>query len=116
MIMASFFNRWLNEIGKGWGIPTFLVGFVAIFTLVLAIAYCNADLHPDVIEAWTLGQTLQWGGAKHPPLMGWVARFWTSVFPVADWSMQLLAMTNSALALWMIDVIARQLATRKNAF
>ncbi len=102
--MASFLDTWLDGVEDGWGIPALLAVFVALWTGFLAIAYLNADLHPDVIEAWTIGRTLDWGGAKHPPLMGWVTHAWTSVFPVRDWSFHLLAMVNSALALWIIDL------------
>src|SRR5712672_2604412 len=40
--------------------------------------------------------------------MGWIARGWTYVFPLTDWSFQLLAMVNSGLALWVIDRISRR--------
>lgn len=74
----------------------------------LVIAYLVGDLHSDVLETWTLGRTLGWGSFKHPPLMEWVARAWTSIFPLTNWSFQLLALTNSAIALWAIDLISRR--------
>ncbi|MEX6906610.1 glycosyltransferase family 39 protein, partial [Pseudomonas aeruginosa] len=40
--------------------------------------------------------------------MGWVTGAWTAVFPLTDWSLQLMAMTNAALALWFVDLIARR--------
>lgn len=106
--MASFLDTWLDDVDGGWGIPVLLAVFVALWTAFLAIAYLNADLHPDVIEAWTIGRALDWGGAKHPPLMGWITHAWTLVFPVRDWSFHLLAMVNSALALWIIDLTSRR--------
>ena len=72
----------------------------------LVVSYLVGDLHSDVLEAWTLGRTFGWGNSKHPPLMGWVARAWASIFPLTNWSFQLLALTNSALALWAIDLIS----------
>lgn len=42
--------------------------------------------------------------------MGWIARLWTDVFPLANWSMQFLAMVNAAIGLWAVDLIARQFA------
>jgi len=42
--------------------------------------------------------------------MGWVARAWTSVFPLDNWSFQLMALTNSAIALWAVDLITRRFA------
>lgn len=74
----------------------------------LSIAYIGGDLHPDVLETWTLGRSIEWGSAKHPPLMSWVARAWTSVFPLTNWSFQLMALTNSAIALWIVDLISRR--------
>src|SRR3981081_1036908 len=68
----------------------------------LTIAYLSGDPHPDVLEAWSLGRTWEWGNSKHPPLMGWVVYLWMAVFRSADWSLQLLAMTNSALALFLV--------------
>ena len=109
--MASLLDKWLDGVEDGWGVPLWLAVFVILWTAFLAIAYMNADLHPDVIEAWTTGRTLDWSGAKHPPLMGWVTHLWTLVFPVRDWSFYLLAMVNSAIALWIIDLIARRFVT-----
>jgi 4-amino-4-deoxy-L-arabinose transferase-like glycosyltransferase len=102
------FLAWLNGIDKGWGIPALIVGFVAIWMLFLTIAYLSGDLHPDVLETWSVGRSFAWGNAKHPPLTGWVAHAWTGVFPLTDWSFRLLAMANAAVALWAVDLIARR--------
>ena len=102
------FLGWLDGIEAGWAIPLLLVGFVAVWMVFLAIAYLCGDLHADVLETWTFGRKLDWGNSKHPPLMGWVARAWTSVFPLTNWSFQLMALINSAVALWAVDVISRR--------
>jgi hypothetical protein len=102
------FLNWLDGIEAGWAVPLLLAGFVAIWMAFLSIAYLGCDLHPDVLETWTLGRTFGWGYSKHPPLMGWVARAWTSVFPLTNWSFQLMALTNSAIALWAVDLISRR--------
>jgi hypothetical protein len=102
------FETWLDGVEAGWAVPALLAGFVAVWMAFLVVAYINADLHPDVLEAWSIGRSFSWGNAKHPPLMGWVARAWSTVFPLRDWSFQLLAMVNSALALWAVDLIARR--------
>jgi 4-amino-4-deoxy-L-arabinose transferase-like glycosyltransferase len=102
------FLSWLDGIEAGWAVPLLLVGFAAVWMAFLAIAYLGGDLHPDVLETWTLGRTFEWGCSKHPPLMGWVARAWTSVFPLTNWSFQLMALTNSAIALWAVDLISRR--------
>ena len=104
------FLIWMDGIEAGWAIPLLLIGFVAVWMAFLVIAYLGGDLHPDVLETWTLGRSIEWGYAKHPPLMGWAARAWTSVFPLTNWSFQLLALTTSAIALWAVDLITRRFA------
>src|SRR6202171_6046645 len=102
------FLAWLDGIEKGWGIPVLIVGFAAAWMLFRMIAYWSGALQPDVLEPWSLVRNFAWGNAKHPPLMGWVAHAWTLVFPLTDWSFQWLAMTNAAVALWAVDLIARR--------
>jgi hypothetical protein len=102
------FLAWLDGIEKGWALPLLIVGFAAVWLLFLIVAYQSGDLHADALETWSVGREFAWGNAKHPPLMGWAAYGWTLVFPLADWSFQLLAMTNAAVALWAVDLIARR--------
>jgi len=102
------FESWLDGVEAGWAIPAFIATFVAVWMTFLIVGYQNGDLHPDVLETWTLGREFAWGNPKHPPLIGWIARVWTSVFPLTDWSMHLLAMLNSALALWFVDLTGRR--------
>ncbi|MFT4120086.1 glycosyltransferase family 39 protein [Bradyrhizobium sp.] len=102
------FLRWLDGVEAGWAVPLLLVCFVAIWTLYLVVAYAGGGLHPDTLEAWTLGRRFAWGYHKHPPLMGWVTAVWTFVFPSTEWSLQLMAMANAGLALYFVDLIARQ--------
>src|ERR1700741_3250972 len=75
-------ERWMDGIEEGWAIPLMLLGFVAVWQVYFTIAYAGGDLHPDVLETWTLGRSLEWGYSKHPPLMGWMARAWTTFFPL----------------------------------
>src|SRR6202790_1726009 len=98
---------WMGGIEAGWAIPLLLIGFTAVWLAFLIIAYLDGDLHYDVLETWTLGRGIDWSYSKHPPLMGWVARAWTSVFPLTNWSFQLMALTNAAFALWAVDLISR---------
>src|SRR6266404_7308329 len=102
------FLSWMDGIEAGWAIPLLLIGFTVVWLAFLIIAYLDGDLHYDVLETWTLGRGIEWSYSKHPPLMGWVARAWTSVFPLTNWSFQLMALANSALALWAVDLISRR--------
>ncbi|MCG2630858.1 glycosyltransferase family 39 protein [Bradyrhizobium sp. WYCCWR 13023] len=103
--------RWLDGVEAGWAVPLLIACFVASWTLYLAIAYAGGGLHPDTLEAWTLGRNFAFGYHKHPPLMGWVAASWTFVSPVGDVSLQLMAMVNAGLALFFVDCVARQFVT-----
>jgi 4-amino-4-deoxy-L-arabinose transferase-like glycosyltransferase len=105
------FLQWLDGVEAGWAVPLLIACFVALWTLYLVIAYAGGGLHPDTLEAWTLGQNFAFGYHKHPPLMGWIAASWTSVFPRSDWSLQLMAMANAGLALVFVDLISRQFVT-----
>jgi len=98
----------IEGVEDGWAVPLLIAGFVAVWMAYLSIAYAGGDLHQDVLETWTLGRSFDWGSSKHPPLMGWIARLWTSLFPLANWSFDLLALTNAAIALLIVDLIARQ--------
>jgi 4-amino-4-deoxy-L-arabinose transferase-like glycosyltransferase len=100
--------RVLDGIERGWAIPALIGAFAGAWFVFLLIAYLSGDLHVDALETWSLGREFAWGNAKHPPLMGWVAYLWTLVFPLTDWSFQLLAMTNAAVALYAVDLIARR--------
>src|ERR1700731_37217 len=102
------FLIWMDGVEAGWAIPLLLIGFVAVWLAFLVIAYLGGDLHSDVLETWTFGRSIDWSYSKHPPLMGWVARAWTTVFPLTNWSFQLLALTNAAFALWTVDLISRR--------
>jgi 4-amino-4-deoxy-L-arabinose transferase-like glycosyltransferase len=102
------FLDWMDGIEAGWAIPLLLIGFIAVWFVFLVIAYLGGDLHSDVLETWTFGRSIEWGYSKHPPLMGWVARAWTSVFPLTNWSFQLMTLINAAIALWAVDLISRR--------
>jgi len=102
------FLLWMDGIEAGWAVPLLLVGFVGVWFVYMTLAYANGDLHSDVLEAWTVGRSINWGNDKHPPLMGWVARAWTTVFPLTNWSLNLMALVNAAVGLWFVDLISRR--------
>lgn len=106
--MTRLLDKWIEGFEEGWSLSILLAIFVTCWTGFLVIGYQSADLHPDVIEAWTIGRALDWGNGKHPPLTGWIVHCWSVFFPVTDWSFYLLAMMNAAAALWTIDLITRQ--------
>ena len=102
------FERWMDGVEAGWAIPVLLIGFVAVWLAFLTIAFFNADLHPDTLQAWSSGRDLAWGYAKNPPLAAWIAHAWALLFPLTNWSFRLLALLHAAFALWTVDLISRR--------
>jgi len=102
------FLLWMDGVEAGWAVPLLIAGFVGVWFVYMVVAYYDGDLHSDILEAWTLGRNVNWGNAKHPPLMGWVAQGWTTVFPLTNWSLNLMALVNAAVGLWFIDLISRR--------
>ena len=72
------------------------------------IAYSATVLHDDLLEVFVWSQHPAAGYSKQPPLAGLIATGWFTIFPPADWSFELLAMANSAIALFAVYLIARR--------
>lgn len=83
--------------------------FAVAWTLIYMLADMGSDLHPDTLEAWSYGRMRTWGMQKHPPLMSWVAHTWCLVFPVRDWSFELLAAVTGAIGILFVDLTSRRL-------
>jgi 4-amino-4-deoxy-L-arabinose transferase-like glycosyltransferase len=79
-----------------------LVAYVAVWTLYGVLAKASQDLHTDMTEMVAWSRELAFGYPKHPPLAAWLTRLWFAVFPAADWSFYLLAMTVAGTALWIV--------------
>ena len=105
--ITAAINRWFDAAPGGRALWIFLVLFVAIWTSFQIVSYASIGLHPDLLEVFAWSQNLA-PGYKHPPLAGFVAAAWFSIFPIADWSFHLLAMVNAAVAFFAIDLIARR--------
>jgi 4-amino-4-deoxy-L-arabinose transferase-like glycosyltransferase len=100
--------------------PALVIGFAAVhavlWTFILINLKAAQDVHMDVAEAFAWGQKFQFGYGKHPPLAGWVAGLWFKLFPIADWSTYLLAMTTLAVGLVLCWFIARRVVDYRRAF
>jgi 4-amino-4-deoxy-L-arabinose transferase-like glycosyltransferase len=79
-----------------------LAVYVAVWTLYGVLAKASQDLHSDMTEMVAWSRELAFGYPKHPPLAAWLTRLWFAVFPLADWSFYLLAMTVAGVALWIV--------------
>jgi len=65
-------------------LPGILIVYVALWALVKAIFSANLDRYADMLEGFAWGQVFSWGSFKHPPLVGWIAGSWFSIFPTND--------------------------------
>ncbi len=88
-----------------------LILFVLVWTCFQVIVFSAIGLHDDLTEVFVWSRHPAAGYHKHPPLAGLIASAWFAVFPIAEWSFYLLAMVNSAIALFAVDRIARRYVT-----
>ncbi len=96
--VIQFGERYIAETTEGVIVLSILVGFVAAWMLFWTISTAPLDVHIDNDEALIWAQHFAFG-YKHPPMTGWVFMLWFSVFPRQQWAVDLLNVTNSAVAL-----------------
>lgn len=99
---------WHGRNRDGHAILIVLLLFVLVWTCFQIIVFSAIGVHDDLTEVFVWSRHPAAGYHKHPPLAGLIATAWFAVFPVAEWSFYLLAMVNSAVALFAIDRIARR--------
>ena len=87
-----------------------------VWWLCYVLSRNNLDPYGDMVEAYSWGINWVWGYDKHPPLSGWVAAAWFSVFPTQDWAFYLLAAANQALAFWWLYLAARLVLPERAAY
>src|SRR5215470_13795848 len=117
--VAKRLQGWLAPIGRsldawydaGCAVWILLALFVVLWTGFQIISYASLDLHPDLVEVFAWSRHPSLGYYKHPPLAALIVAAWFTVLPIADWSFHLLAMLNAALALYVVDLIARRYIT-----
>lgn len=78
-----------------WENPRNGVFFVIAFTIIAWTIQCSclqSVLGLDILEAISWGAHGDiWGNAKHPPLSGWIAHFFSIISGGKDWSLYLAA-------------------------
>src|SRR5471032_9299 len=99
-----------------WLVIGFAAAHAVLWTLVLINLKAAQDVHMDVAEAFAWGQKFQLGYGKHPPLAGWIAGIWFTMFPVANWSTYALAMATLGCGLVICWLIALRVVDRRRAF
>jgi 4-amino-4-deoxy-L-arabinose transferase-like glycosyltransferase len=100
-------DAWFDLEPNGRALAILLLLFVVAWTGFHVIARASVDLNPDLLEMYAWSRHPSAGYYKHPPLGALIAAAWFAVFPATDWSFDLLAMVNAAVALFAVDRIAR---------
>ena len=73
------------------------------------------DIFIDAAEAYAWGQQFLGGYGRHPPMTGWIAGLWYSVFPAADWASYALSRVATFVSLAGIYLIARRVVGPRRA-
>lgn len=73
------------------------------------------DVFIDAAEAYAWGQSFLGGYGRHPPMTGWIAGVWYSVFPAADWASYTLSRVMTFVTLASLYFIARRVAGPRRA-
>ncbi len=105
--VAAWYDR---EADDGRAVWILLALFVLVWTVFQIVTLAPVCLHDDMLElfAWSRHPSAGSLYGKHPPLAALVAAAWFAVFPAANWSFELLAALNAAVALFAVDLIARR--------
>ena len=82
--------RWLGYV-LGLHILTWMVA--------RGITDTNLDSYGDMLENFAWSQSLEWGSAKHPPLIAWITGGWFALFPTMDTAYHLLSYLNVSIGL-----------------
>jgi 4-amino-4-deoxy-L-arabinose transferase-like glycosyltransferase len=104
--LARLVNAWFRNEDRA--VRILLALFVVAWTTFYVVSYTGVGLHSDNLEMYAWAQHPRLGYAPHPPLGALMVAAWFAVFPATEWSFYLLAMVNSAVALYAVDRIARR--------
>jgi 4-amino-4-deoxy-L-arabinose transferase-like glycosyltransferase len=99
-----------------WLVAGFVIAHAVLWTAILTQLKAAQDVHFDVSEGFAWGQKLLLGYGKHPPLSGWVAAAWFSIFPATDWATYALAMATVSAGMMICWAIALRVVDRRRAF
>ena len=105
--VAAWYDREADDSRAVW---IMLALFVLVWTVFQIVTLAPVCLHDDMLElfAWSRHPSAGSLYGKHPPLAALIVAVWFAVFPAANWSFELLAAVNAAVALFAVDLIARR--------
>jgi hypothetical protein len=99
--------------------PRAALSAIALFALAgvffLTGLKAAQDVFIDAAEAYAWGQNFLGGYGRHPPMTGWIAGVWYSVFPAADWASYALSRVMTFVTLAALYFIARRVAGPRRA-
>lgn len=115
------FRAWLvacatRPEARLWLVIQLAILHAVLWTFILINLKAAQDVHMDVAEAYGWGQKFLWGYGKHPPLSGWVAGLWFTVFPAADWATYALAMATIGVGMVICWLLALRVVDARRAF
>ena len=87
---------------------------LAGFAVLVEIKYFQ-DVFKDNAEAYAWGRQFLGGYGRHPPLTGWIAGTWYSVFPASDWASYALSRVMTAVTLAGIYLLAQRALDARRA-
>jgi 4-amino-4-deoxy-L-arabinose transferase-like glycosyltransferase len=83
--------------------------------LILALMKPAESLWVDCVEAYAWGQQFLFGYGRHPPMTGWIAGLWYSVFPAANWASYALSQVTIGCSLISVYFIGERVLGRRRA-
>ena len=115
------FRAWLvacatRPQARLWLVIQLAILHAVLWTFILINLKAAQDVHMDVAEAWGWGQKFLLGYGKHPPLSGWVAGLWFTVFPATDWATYALAMATVSLGMVICWLVSLRVVDARRAF
>jgi 4-amino-4-deoxy-L-arabinose transferase-like glycosyltransferase len=115
------FRAWLvasaiRPEARLWLVILTAILHAVLWTFILINLKAAQDVHMDVAEAWGWGQKFLWGYGKHPPLSGWVAGLWFTMFPATDWATYALAMATVGVGMVICWLLALRVVDARRAF
>src|SRR6186713_1483054 len=115
------FRAWLvasatRPEARLWLVIQLAILHAVLWTFILINLKAAQDVHMDVAEAFAWGQKFQLGYGKHPPLAGWVAGLWFTVFPAADWATYALAMATVGVGMVICWLLSLRVVDARRAF
>lgn len=87
-------------------VAVFLVGWVLLWTVLMAVSHSAPDL--DGMEELVWAVSLEWGYTKHPPLPTWLLYGLTQMLGRPLWLPFLAGMASAAAALWFLWLLGRE--------